>query len=343
MSAAPAESTVARRGLLRRAKRETAVPSFALGQILVVAAAALAWAAAAGIVHFWPNDQDIPFTDVLAVLCLVVTGAILVSATVAGRSSGVRSRLLYWVPWLIASALLLVVWEIVTAKLYLLRLPYFPSPQAILSVYRADGSILAESFANSLKLIAIGYLGGASLGVITGVSMGWWQKVNYWMHPILRTIGPVPATAWIPLFFVVFPTSFTASIALIALAAWFPVTILTWSGVASVSKRYYDVALTLGARERFLIWKVAIPAALPNIFVGLFMGLGFSFITIVVAEIFGVDSGLGWYINWVRGWAAYTNMYAAIVLMAILFSALITLLFFVRDRVLSWQKGVIRW
>ena len=67
----------------------------------------------------------------------------------------------------------------------------------------------------------------------------------------------------------------------------FPVTILTWSGIASVNKDYYDIARTLGGNQRFLVLKVAIPAALPHVFVGLFMGLGTSFAVLVVAEMLG--------------------------------------------------------
>ncbi len=118
---------------------------------------------------------------------------------------------------------------------------------------------------------------------------------------------------------------------------------LTWSGVAGVGSAYYDIARTLGANQRFLILKVAIPAALPHVFVGLFMGLGASFSVIVVAEMLGVKSGLGWYLQWAQGWAAYANMYTALFVMAISCSWLITVLFRVRDRVLAWQKGLVRW
>ena len=130
---------------------------------------------------------------------------------------------------------------------------------------------------------------------------------------------------------------------LIALATGFPVTVLTWSGVASVNVAYYDLARTLGARTGFLILKVAIPAAMPSVFIGLFMGLGASFAVLVVAEMLGVKSGLGWYLTWAQGWAAYANMYAALIVMALMCSGLITLLFRLRDRLLSWQKGLLRW
>jgi len=56
-----------------------------------------------------------------------------------------------------------------------------------------------------------------------------------------------------------------------------------------------------------------------------------------------VKSGLGWYLSWAQGWASYVNMYAALIVMALLFSGLITLLFVVRDRALAWQKGTVKW
>jgi NitT/TauT family transport system permease protein len=175
------------------------------------------------------------------------------------------------------------------------------------------------------------------------VSIGWSRAIGYWVHPVLRFIGPLPATAWLPIAFFTFPSSWSASTFLIALATGFPVTVLTWSGVASVSNAYYDVARTLGAKPSFLVLKVAIPAALPHVFVGLFMGLGASFAVLVVAEMIGVKAGLGWYLQWAQGWAAYANMYAALIVMSLLCSGAITLLFRVRDHLLIWQKGVVKW
>ncbi|PYL13476.1 MAG: hypothetical protein DMF43_05150 [Verrucomicrobia bacterium] len=130
---------------------------------------------------------------------------------------------------------------------------------------------------------------------------------------------------------------------LIALAVWFPVTMLTASGISNTRASYLDVARTLGAGRAYLVFRVAIPAAIPNIFIGLFMGLGASFLTLVVAESVGVKSGLGWYVSWAQGWAEYGKVYAALIIMAAFFSTLMTLLFKLRDHVLVWQKGVIKW
>ena len=206
-----------------------------------------------------------------------------------------------------------------------------------------DWKTLGISTLYSLRLLGTGYFIGGLMGLITGILIGWNEKWNYWIQPVLKTIGPIPATAWIPLAMVVFPTSFWASVFLIALAVWFPVTVMTSSGIANVPNSFFEVARTLGADEKYLIFRVAIPAAFPTIFVGLFMGLGTSFITLIVAEMLGVKAGLGWYINWAQGWAEYAKVYATLIVIAVIFSSLITLLFRVRDRILVWQRGLIKW
>ena len=275
--------------------------------------------------------------------CLCHLGGIFLATVAGSRLGRFNAGLQRRAPWLLASALFLTLWEVATAKLAWLPLPFFPPPQSIIEVYTDDLPKLLDSIFASVKLQLGGYVIGATVGFLTGVSIGWSRSVGYWVHPVLRFIGPLPATAWLPIAFFTFPSSWSASTFLIALATGFPVTVLTWSGVASVSNAYYDVARTLGARPWFLVLKVAIPAALPHVFVGLFMGLGSSFAVLVVAEMIGVKAGLGWYLQWAQGWAAYANMYAALIVMSLLCSGAITLLFRTRDRLLVWQKGVVKW
>jgi NitT/TauT family transport system permease protein len=307
-------------------------------------APAAAWLAVAVLSAFWPDklESNWAYTDEFAFISGAVAVALASAAVVSVRVVGLQ-RVQRLSPWMIALALLVAAWEVLTAKLGLLPLPFFPPPQAIAEVVIDDrGQLVAGIFA-SARLLAAGYFLGAAVGLMTGVAIGWSRLAGYWIHPVLRFIGPLPATAWLPLAFFVFPSSFSASIFLIALATGFPVTVLTWSGIASVNSAYYDVARTLGASQRFLVLKVAIPAAMPHVFVGLFMGLGNSFAVLVVAEMLGVKAGLGWYLQWAQGWAAYANMYAALLIMAFLCSGLITLLFRLRDRLLAWQRGLVRW
>jgi NitT/TauT family transport system permease protein len=315
--------------------------SFGASEIGVVAS--LAWAGFGFSCVAWEDLSDWPRTHALAIAAFIVAGGIL-AATASGKwlgrfATGFRER----APWLLALGLFLTLWEVATAKFAWLPLPFFPPPQAIIEVYTDDLPKLLDSVFASVKLQLGGYAIGAVVGFLTGVAIGWSRSVGYWVHPVLRFIGPLPATAWLPFAFFTFPSSWSASTFLIALATAFPVTVLTWSGVASVSNAYYDVARTLGAKPSFLVLKVAIPAALPHVFVGLFMGLGSSFAVLVVAEMIGVKAGLGWYLQWAQGWAAYANMYAALIVMSLLCSGAITLLFRTRDRLLVWQKGVVKW
>jgi NitT/TauT family transport system permease protein len=245
---------------------------------------------------------------------------------------------------LFAGALgVLCVWDLVTAKLLLLPAMYFPGPQRVLQTLIDDRGQLFDCTWHSLALLLGGYAVGVLAGLASGITIGWSRHARYWGMPFLKIVGPIPATAWIPMALIFFPQSVTAGIFLIALAVWFPVTMLAASGVSNVRASYLDVARTLGASRWFLIFRVAIPAAMPSIFVGLFMGLGASFLTLLVAESTGVSSGLGWYIDWARNYSDYTKVFAALGIMAAFFSTIMTALFLMRDRVLVWQKGTIKW
>src|SRR3954463_15237487 len=246
-------------------------------------------------------------------------------------------------PIFAAAIILLSLWEGLTLGLKLLPMPYFPGPPGVLQSLVNDRMLLLDSTWHSLFLLLSGYALGVTIALITGICIGWFGRARYWGMPLLKLIGPIPATAWIPLAMVLAPKAMFAAVGVIALAVWFPVTMLTASGISNTRASYLDVARTLGASESYLIFRVAIPAAMPNIFIGLFMGLGASFLTLVVAETVGVKSGLGWYVSWAQGWAEYGKVFAALVIMAAFFSTIMTVLFKVRDRVLVWQKGVIKW
>ena len=311
------------------------------------AAAALSWAALGGLTWLWPNKEigfsDWAYTQEFAALCALWAAALLVLAVLPSRFAGLVAWLCPAGPWLIALPAALAVWEVITAKLGVLPPPFFAPPQSLLEVYLDDSDRLLTSILHSLRLLVLGIVIGSVTGFVLGVWIGWSRIAGYWVHPLLRFLGPVPASALLPLAFFFAPSSFSAAIFLIALATFFPVAVLTWSGVANVNKSYYDVARTLGASEWFLVLRVAIPAALPQVFVGIFMGLGGAFSVLITAEMMGVKAGLGWYLQWAQGWAAYANMYGALLVMAVLCSGLITLLFAVRDRVLTWQKGTVKW
>jgi NitT/TauT family transport system permease protein len=329
-------------GLIQSTERASSVTLPPKGQVALLSVPAAAAIALGVHLILWKNEPLNESRTYTILLSSFLAGAIL--AAVAQRwSLTLRSRMRRLRPLFTVGILVICIWEVITSGFRLLPLPYFPSPSGVVQSMVNDRALLFDSTWHSLVLLMSGYLLGVLAGFITGVCIGWSAAARYWGMPLLKVVGPIPATAWIPLAMVLSPSAVFSAAALIALAVWFPVTMLTASGISNTRASYLDVARTLGANARYLVFRVAIPAALPSIFVGLFMGLGASFLTLVVAESVGVKSGLGWYVSWAQGWAEYGKVYAALVIMAAFFSTIMTLLFKLRDRVLVWQKGMIRW
>ena len=317
--------------------------------VLSLPAAALA---ALALHEFLPSRQSLPPTwtgslppwlHPYPVLLETLLAASLVVAAVQWAWRSLRPWVRHHAPLLAGAVVVGALWDLITFKMSWMRLPYFPGPDMVLGSLLEDRALLFESTWHSLLLLLSGYSAGVVAGLVTGVLIGWFPRVRYWGMPVLKVVGPLPATALIPLVMTLSAHAFLSGTALIGFAVWFPVTMLTASGIANVRLSYLDVARTLGAGRLYLIFRVAVPAALPHIFIGLFMGLGASFLTLIVAETVGVKAGLGWYLKWQQGYMEYAKVYASLLIMVAFFSTLMTLLFKVRDRVLRWQKGVIRW
>lgn len=251
--------------------------------------------------------------------------------------------ILYKAPLYTGIILLITLINFLTTKTTLLPTLYFPSLDRIFGLLFEQRIFLLQNVWSSLNLLIVGFIWGAGIGFITGLALGYNQKVGYWLNPVTKVLGPIPTTAWIPLALSAFPTTYGANVFLIAFAVWFPVTLMTSSGIQGVNKVYFEVSSTLGANTFFKIFRVAIPAAMPSIFLGVFYGTVSSFATLMAVEMNGNSSGIGWYINWQKQVMMYDGVYAGLIIIAILCSVILTLLFKIRDKILVWQKGVIRW
>jgi NitT/TauT family transport system permease protein len=242
------------------------------------------------------------------------------------------------------SFLLLNVLNIVTSKYTILPPIFFPAPDRILSVLVEDfGYLVVVCLGSSAKLLFAGFMSGALAGLATGIAIGFSKRAAYWLNPVIKVLGPIPPTAWIPIVLVAFPTTWTAAVFLVALSVWFPTSVMTSSGILNVQNAYFEVSSALGAKRIYQIFWVGIPAAMPLIFTGLFSGACASFLTLMTAEMVGVKNGIGWYIHWQRQMLSYANVYAGLIVIAFTFYTLITLFFKFRDRMLVWQKGMIKW
>lgn len=298
------------------------------------------------VLHLSMTDSDLQPKaegDYLTKVLFLVAGIYVLVYVAAFFSKWLDQKLRYKAPFITGIAVFICVLNIVTLKLALLPVVFFPSLDLILGTIVDDRVKLVECIIYSLKLLLTGFFFGAVAGFFTGLLIGFNKGAGYWLNPILKVLGPIPTTAWIPLALTSFPTTYQADVFLIAFAVWFPITLMTSSGIQSTPNTYFEVSHTLGASRLYQVVHVGIPNAMPSIFLGIFYGTCSSFITLMTVEIIGGSCGIGWYVNWQKQMMVYKGVYAGLIIIALLCSTILTILFHCRDRVLVWQKGVIKW
>jgi NitT/TauT family transport system permease protein len=283
--------------------------------------------------------------DINQAYCVVLLGLIALYLGVAAFSFprlDRRGKFQKRAPFRFAIGLALALWDILGTKLLLLPQPFFPGPARIIESFLMESGYIWQNTLYSLRLFTVGFLLGVAFGVSTGIFIGWFPKIYYWVHPVLKITGVIPAVAWMPFALTMFPTPFAAAAFLIVICAWFPVASLTAVGIAGTPKAHFEVARTLGAKTPYLVFRIAIPHAMPNIFTGITTANAFAFTTLVMAEMMGQPGGLGYYINASKVWSAYYKVFAAIVVMAVLFSLITHAVGLIQSRVLRWQKGLVK-
>jgi NitT/TauT family transport system permease protein len=276
------------------------------------------------------------------IVIAVGIATLLILWTIPFLARKLRNQLHHYSKFIAAAGLFIMVLDLLTTKSNILKLPFFPGPAQIIEVLFVERSTLFICTVYSLRLFFAGLTCGVILGIATGVMIGWNKQWNYWLFPIVKVVGVIPPVAWIPIALVVFPTSFYAGIFLLSLTSWFSVAFMVAGGIASTPKAYFEVSRTLGANDRFLLFHVAIPNAVPNIFTGIATSAGMCFMTLVIIEMIGAKAGLGWYINWAKAWASYDKVYASIVIMGVAFCIILGVINIFRNYFLRWQKGTVR-
>ncbi len=202
--------------------------------------------------------------------------------------------------------------------------------------YRLDYHLLY-----SLYRVAWGFLLAAAVGVPLGLLMGWSRRIRGVVGPLVEMVRPVPPLAWIPLAILWFGIGVKSAAFIIFLGAFFPIVLNTTSGVLAVSPALQEVARTLGAGEGDVVRRVLLPGALPSIFVGLRIGLGIGWMTLVAAEFTGVKSGygLGYMIMVARDIQRADQVLAGMVVIGLTGLVIDQLLRYLGRRLMPWQGG----
>lgn len=289
-----------------------------------------------------PNPMPHIYTCIMAAILAAYTVAVIAGMIreKKGKKNLIR-RLRHKAPLYSAILLLLTLFDYATIKTNYFTYPLVPCVNSILYAAYMDHATLLNCAFHTLKLMLEGYFLGVVLGLITGITCGYSKRINYWIDPIIKFLGPIPISTWIPIIMVFMSGALDMSaLFIIIIGVWTAVTNASRAGVANIDKAYFDAAKILGASERQLIFCVAIPCAMPNIMAGMTQGMMTACTAIMVAEMMGVKAGLGWYITWVKSWALYSNMFASLIVICLIFTFVTKILNIVKKRVLRWQIGV---
>ncbi|MDR1082485.1 MAG: ABC transporter permease subunit [Coriobacteriales bacterium] len=288
-------------------------------------------------------SEDYPLTPTNYRIFLIAIAALLALLyPVSHFFPTLRKKLLHKAQFIFAGGIALAFWDLLTSKFFVLKPPYFPGPVTILDYLPTNWFNLLGHIAASSRLFITGLVIGTVAGIVTGILIGWYRQWFYWLFPILKFTGVVPATAWMPLATVLLKPPPVAMTFLLVIASWFVISFMMCQGMESTPKALYEVSETLGARRRFLLFHVAIPNAMPSIFTGISMATSMSFLTLVAAEMMGATAGLGYFINYSKTFSKFYQVYTAIIIMFIVFSLILAAIDLIRKRALRWQKGLVQ-
>ena len=322
--------------------------------MLRIVLAVLGYIIALGVNIFVPSISGIEFqehqifsitvnsNDLYRFLLIAIIVVYVITGFVSLKNKEKKKKFKKKIPFRIAVGIALAVWDVAGTKLAILPQPFFPGPAGIAEAFLEDGMYVLENTLYSIRLFAVGFSIGVISGIITGVVTGYFPKIAYWINPILDICGVIPPVAWMPFALIIFPESFAAAAFLLVICVWFPVATMTASGVSGTPKAQFEAARTLGAGTVHQIFTVAIPHAMPQIFVGITTAEAFAFTNLVMAEMMGQPGGLGYYINASKVWSAYYKVFAAIVVMAVLFSLIKLAIDKLQKHMLRWQKGIVK-
>ena len=192
-------------------------------------------------------------------------------------------------------AALLGAWEL---GIRLGHAPLLPGPGAVLRAILelARRGFLFKHVIASLFRVTWGYLLAVCVGVPAGILLAWYRRAGLALAPLVEMVRPISALAWIPLAILWFGVGDVSSIFIIFVASALPLTVSAMSAVAGVSSVHWNAARNFGLSPGGIVRRVLLPAILPELLVGLRIGLGIAWLVVVAAEMIAVDSGLGFLI-----------------------------------------------
>jgi NitT/TauT family transport system permease protein len=199
-----------------------------------------------------------------------------------------------------------------------------------------DGTLEGDALA-SLRRVLLGFALGTALAVPAGFLMGWYGVARGLLEPWVQFFRTIPPLAIIPLAIVVLGIGETPKILVIALGAFLSCVISTFQGVIGVDPTLVNAARVLGAGDRVIFTRVVVPASTPFIVVGMRIGLGSAWATLVAAELIAAQQGLGFRMQQAQVYYDLPTIFVGLITIGVLGLLMDRLLLLAERRLGGWQ------
>ena len=234
--------------------------------------------------------------------------------------------------------IVIAVWQI-AHNMGLLNPLTLPAPSKILSTFISllrNGSLL-ENLLISSKRVLTGYVVAAGTAIVLGILMGLSSHFKRMTDLIIQVLKPIPPISWIPLVILWFGIGEEGKVFLIFIGSFFTILVNVVDGIRRIDVKLVELASAMVTPKLKYIFQVVIPYAAPNIFTGLRVGLGQSWMCVVAAELVASSTGLGYMIMYARQFGQTDVVIVGMLMIGIIGKVMDSLLMVVEKKVIRWK------
>ena len=232
----------------------------------------------------------------------------------------------------------LSLWEGLS-KLSFVNQNILPAPSIVFVTFikLAGSGILFTNALSSLSRVLVGFIIATITGVSSGVFLGTFPKFGKYFIPLLDLLRPIPPIAWIPIAILWFGLGDRSAVFIVSIGAFFPIFLNTFSGIQAVSTQYINAARCLGASSRLIMLDILFPAAMPQIFTGIRVGIGIAWTSVIASEMVGAREGLGYAIQLNRTLLETEAVITNMILIGFIGWTMNSLLIFIEQITIPWS------
>jgi len=236
--------------------------------------------------------------------------------------------------------LFLAIWEAAPRCGWVSSTYLSPPSQVFVSIFQNRSDLYGHFFI-SLKRVLLGLAVSTSVGIIFGLFIGYFKKIERYLDLLFQSFRQMSAFALFPVFILLFGLGELSKTLIIFWASLWPILLNISGGVRHVDKVLIRSAESMGASKIFIFLKIILPAAAPEIFTGIRLGGSYCVMAVVAAEMIGATSGLGYLVMYSQETFNTPQMYGAIITLALLGLGLNYGLHLIENFFTSWNNELV--